>query len=199
MKPRPRNPDSTNHHVHIPSIQRPPAEPGAEGDHSGDRKHRVLATFITTTSYGTRLPGDPRGYVDSGRILSREFDRQSRARGEMWHAPVFFSAPQIIVLDFAIREAANEFGYTLTDLAIERSHLHWIITHGFDPVKVMVGRLKTRMRQMIRRGRIWTDGYCHRCLSTQTEIETARRYISRHDGCRLLNGQLAGAAATRDA
>ena len=30
----------------------------------------VLATMVTTTSYGTWLPGDARGYVDRGRILS---------------------------------------------------------------------------------------------------------------------------------
>lgn len=102
---------------------------------------------------------------------------------------MYFTRPQIIVLDHAIRAAADEFGYRLTDLSIESWHLHWIVDHGYDPVADMVGRLKTRMRQTIGRGRIWTDGYCHRCLHDDGELRVARGYVARHAGCRMVEGQ----------
>lgn len=150
---------------------------------------RVIATMITTTSYGTWLPGDLRGYVRDGQILPGEPKLLDQSKALLSQAPVYFSHPQIIVLDHAIRAAADEFDYVLSDLSIESWHLHWIVDHGFDPVPDMVGRLKTRMRQMIRRGRIWTEGYCHRCLHDADEILIARQYIARHKGCRMIDGK----------
>jgi hypothetical protein len=158
-------------------------------DPSSTRGKRVVATFVTTTSYGSWLPGDLRGYVHEGRILPPNPSLLKHTRARMSGSPVLFTDAQILVLDHAIRHAADEFGYRLTDLSIECWHLHWIVDHGFDPVDVMVGRLKTRMRQWIRRGRIWTEGYCHRCLYDEGELATARQYIARHDGCRMTAGR----------
>jgi len=115
---------------------------------------RVVATMVTTTSYGTWLPGDLRGYVQDNTILPGEPKLLDHARALLADNPVYFSPAQIIVLDHAIHAAAEEFGYRLTDLSIESWHLHWIIDHGYDPVPDVVGRLKTWMRQMINRGRI---------------------------------------------
>ena len=154
-----------------------------------DVQPNVLATFVTTTSYGTWLPGDLRGYVQRGEILPANPRLVNHARAMLSQAPVTFSDVQMVLLDHAIRKAADEFGYRLTDLSIETWHLHWIIEHGFDRVDVMVGRLKTRMRQMLNRGRIWTEGYCHRCLYHGDEIVAARYYIHRHEGCRIFAGQ----------
>jgi len=138
---------------------------------------------------GTWLPGDMRGYVQRGAILPPNPSLLKHAKGIMLGAPVYFSRPQIIVLDHAIVSACDEFDYTLTDLSIESWYAHWIVAHGFDAVKTMVGRLKTRMRQAIQRGRIWTKGYCHRCLETEEEVAIASRYIARHDGARIVNGK----------
>lgn len=169
-----------------------PSAPGSAGgsDANGgsivrNPGQRVLATMVTTTSYGTWLPGDLRGYVQDGVILPGEPKLLDHAKALMSQAPVYFTPPQIIVLDHAIRAAADEFGYVLTDLSIESWHLHWIVDHGFDPVRVMAGRFKTRMRQMINQGRIWTKGYCARCLDTEEELQIARAYIRRHKGCRM--------------
>ena len=183
-----------------------PSAPGSAGGSDGRRRRdarnerptnsakgaatpRVLATLVTTTSYGTWLPGDLRGYVDDGVVLPANPRLLDSARALLSKAPVYFNVPQIIMLDCAIHAAAQEFGYRLTDLSIESWHLHWIIEHGFDPVEDMVGRLKTRMRQFLRRERIWTAGYCHRCMYAPPEIKVASAYIGRHEGCRLTEGR----------
>jgi len=150
---------------------------------------RVLATMVTTTSYGTWLPGDLRGYVQDNTILPGEPKLLDHARTLLADNPVYFTRPQIIVLDHAIHAAADEFEYRLTDLSIDSWHLHWIVDHGYDSVPDMVGRLKTRMQQAIGNGRIWTQGYCHRCLHDERELCSARGYIARHKGCRVVNGE----------
>ncbi len=152
-------------------------------------QRRVLATMVTTTSYGTWLPGDLRGYVNNDTILPGNPKLLDHAKAMLSQAPVYFSDGQIIALDHAIRAAADEFGYVMTDLSIESWHLHWIVDHGYDTVPAMVGRLKTRMRQIVSRGRVWTEGYCHRCLHDKHEIQVARQYIARHKGCRMVDGK----------
>jgi hypothetical protein len=99
--------------------------------------------------------------------------------------PLYFTPGQQDCLFDALNGAAVEFGYRLTDVSIESWHVHWIVEHGFDPVKVMVGRLKTRMRQALDGGRAWTTGYCHRCFEDQESLLIARAYIARHPGCRM--------------
>ncbi|NOZ40370.1 MAG: hypothetical protein GXP24_09110 [Planctomycetes bacterium] len=76
----------------------------------------------------------------------------------------------------------------MTDASVESWHLHWIVLHD-DAIKVMVGRLKTRMRQALNRGRIWTEGYHFRELKSEEELHVARNYIARHQGARLVGGR----------
>ena len=86
--------------------------------------------------------------------------------------------------------AADEFAYELTDASIESWHLHWMCNHGYDSVDTMVGRLKNRMRQALNIGRIWTEGYYDSMCFDNATIHIRRRYIARHDGCRLTDGRI---------
>src|SRR5687768_12624818 len=125
--------------------------------------------MITTTSYGTWLPGDLRGYVHDDRVLPGDPALLNHAKQMMSQSPVVFTPAQQISVFNALCDAAWEFDYTLTDASVEAWHLHWIVGHGFDPVDVMVGRMKTRMRQALGIGRVWTEGYCHRCMTREAE------------------------------
>ena len=101
-----------------------------------------------------------------------------------------FNVEQQVQLFDALRNAAEEFHYDLTDASVESWHLHWIVHHGFDSVPTMVGRLKNRMRQALGIGRIWTEGYYDSRLFDMPAIENRRRYIGRHAGCRTSNAIL---------
>ena len=57
----------------------------------------------------------------------------------------------------ALITACAEFHYRISDVTIESWHLHWILFHGDDPIEKVMGRLKTRMRQALARGKIWTE------------------------------------------
>jgi hypothetical protein len=67
-----------------------------------------------------------------------------------------------------------------------------LCVHGDDAIDVMVGRLKTRMRQSLARGRIWTEGYCGEPLFDDVAVEQAQEYVARHEGCRMTDGKLVG-------
>ena len=146
----------------------------------------LLATMITSTTYGTWLPGDMRGYVDDGVILPHDPVVLERSQRRMRDEPVLLTPTQQDTVFKSLLMAADEFGYTLYAVSIESWHMHVLLTHGFDPVKQVVGRLKTRMRQAVGRGRIWTEGYDKRYCFTDAAIEARHEYIRRHRGYRPL-------------
>ena len=153
----------------------------------------IRCTMITTTSYGSWLPGDARGYVQRGEILPPAPRLAAHAQSLLKSEPVVFSTIEQAALYQAMMKAAFEFEYRLTDASVESWHLHWIIIHD-DATKAMVGRLKTRMRQALDRGRIWTEGYNFRELKSEEELYVARNYIARHEGSRLINCVAPGSA-----
>ena len=104
--------------------------------------------------------------------------------------PIYFGERERDLLFESLVAACGEFGYRLSDVAVESWHLHWIVGHGDDAIETMVGRLKTRMRQVLARGRIWTEGYCGEPLFDCPAIEQAQEYIARHEGCRMVDGRV---------
>jgi len=143
--------------------------------------------MVTTTSYGTWLPGDLRGYVQEGLVLPANPALLNHAKQMLKKAPVFFTPAQQERLFSAIVAACIEFRYSLEHLSIEQWHLHWVVGHGFDPIETIVGRLKNRMRQALKIGRIWTEGYCARPLYSDVEIQICAEYIARHEGNRVIH------------
>jgi hypothetical protein len=149
----------------------------------------MAITFVTTTSHGTWLPGDLRGYVRKGLILPGDAKLLKLSRQQLKGKPVYFSLHERDLLFEALVAACAEFHYRLSDVAIEAWHLHWILFHGIDAIETVVGRLKTRMRQALNRGRIWTEGYCAEPLFDDVAIEQAQEYIARHDRCGMSDGR----------
>ena len=154
-------------------------------------------TFVTTTSHGTWLPGDLRGYVRKGVILPGDVKLLELSRQHLKTSPVYFSLRERDLLFDALLAGCAEFGYRLSDVAIESWHLHWILFHGEDPVEKAIGRLKTRMRQALARGKIWTAGYCAEPLFDNAAIEQAQEYIARHKGCMMIDGRVIDGANPR--
>jgi hypothetical protein len=152
----------------------------------------MTITFVTTTSYGSWLPGDMRGYVRKGVILPGDQELLALSRQQLKRSPVYFTTADRWKLFDAIVAACDEFRYRLSDVTIEAWHLHWIVFHGDDAIKTMIGRLKTRMRQSLAKGQIWTAGYCAEPLFDDVAIQQAQEYIARHEGCRMSDGKVVG-------
>lgn len=152
---------------------------------------QFAASFVTTTSAGSWLPGDVRGYVERGQLLPPEPALLAYAKSRMKTAAVSFDDSQQAALFSALVDAAKEFGYRLSDAVVETTHVHWIIAHD-DPMEAMAGRLKNRMRQRLNQGRVWTAGYCGFELRTLKALQQAREYLARHHGVRMIAGQIIG-------
>jgi REP element-mobilizing transposase RayT len=146
-----------------------------------------LVNFVTTTSYASWLPGDARGYIQRGELLPASPALEQHAHSLLKQRPILFTHDERDRLERALLAACDEFGYRLFDLSIESWHLHWIVRHN-DDANSMIGRLKSRMRQELNRGRIWTKGYWRRELRTEEQLLIARQYIRRHPGCRIIDG-----------
>ena len=157
----------------------------------------MTITFVTTTSHGTWLPGDLRGYVRKGVTLPGDVQLLKLSRRHLKSKPVYFTIVERRRLFVALVDACREFGYRISDAAIESWHLHWILFHGDDPIEKVVGRLKTRMRQALARGKIWTEGYCAEPLFDNVAIEQAQEYIARHEGCMMIDGRVIDRANPR--
>src|SRR3954468_5023837 len=95
-------------------------------------------SFITTTSYGTWLPGELRGYVRNGQILAGDPQLLELSRQQLKSIPVYFSKNERRQLFSALNAPCCEFEYRLSDVAIEAWHLHWIMFHAEGPVKKVV-------------------------------------------------------------
>ena len=145
----------------------------------------MTISFVTTTSYGTWLPGELRGYVRKGELVPGDPKLLDLSRQQLKGSPVYFRLAERLLLFSALRGACDEFHYRLSDVAIESWHLHWILFHGIDEIEDVVGRLKNRLRQSLNRGRIWTKGYCAEPLLDNLAVEQAQEYIARHTGCMM--------------
>jgi REP element-mobilizing transposase RayT len=126
--------------------------------------------------------------VQRGELLPTNPALERHARGELERPIVLFSPRDQEDLRSALLAGCDEFGYRLFELSIESWHLHWIVQHD-DALAAMIGRLKTRMRQRLQRGRIWAEGYWQRELASDAELLQAREYIRRHAGYRLLDSR----------
>jgi hypothetical protein len=144
----------------------------------------LLATMITTTTYGTWLPGDVRGYVEHGIVLPPAPRLESRARLLLTSEPVLMSRiEQNLAADILV-SACERFGYPLFCLSIECWHLHWLTDCRSDAIPTMVARLKNAIRQALGRGRIWTAGYDKRFCFSLEQVNARYEYIARHAGFR---------------
>jgi REP element-mobilizing transposase RayT len=150
----------------------------------------MTITFVTTTSHGSWLPGDMRGYVRKGVMLPGDPQLLVLSQQRLKQPPVRFASEDRDRLFDAIVAACAEFRYRLSDVAVEPWHMHWILFHGDDAIEAMVGRLKTRMRQALARGRIWTEGYCAEPLFDDVVVDQVQTYIARHEGCRMIDGKV---------
>ena len=146
-------------------------------------------TMVTTTSYGAWLPGDVRWYVQRGEVLPPAPGLEKHAEALLKQPPVLFAEEQQSALFDSLQHACHEFGYRLSDASVECWHLHWIVMHD-DRAPTMIGRLKNRLRQKLDQGAIWTEGYHFHDLETNEALQAAREYIAKHQGVRMLAGQL---------
>ena len=156
--------------------------------------------LLTTTTYGTWLPGDARGFVSPVRdgfgaevvhnTRGTPYDRdmpqwEHAAGGRLMGPPVFLTQEHADVLLAQFKETARHRGWHLAAAAIMAGHVHVVVGVDGDPDPGKVsGDLKAYGSRALNRrwprpasGTWWTESGSKRKLPDTRAIDAAIRYV----------------------
>lgn len=144
---------------------------------------QILATMITLTTYGTWLRGDQRGWVDDGKTLPPDPERESADRGRLKHPPFLFQPSQFIQVGRCIGESLQQRkNASLLALAVQSWHCHVVVGPTPHPIPDIVKCAKDAVRYGLRLGRpIWTAGYDKRFCFDRSAVRARIVYVERHN------------------
>jgi len=148
-----------------------------------------LAFFITFTTYGSWLHGDPRGWVDRSRLPDNDARRGPHARihgqrREETRSPaVTLDARMRECVRRAIRETCETAGWTLASLAVRRTHAHVLATSdrsATQTLSCLKGQATRALRSaaLVETGRrVWTRQGSTKYLWTRRSVIQVQHYI----------------------
>jgi REP element-mobilizing transposase RayT len=165
--------------------------------------------FITSTTYGTWLPGDERGFVsnvmdeqgdwflqnDPGTpYLANDAARKSLAQTVMKGPPVYLTLEQATAVASQFHETIEHRGWKLHVFAIMAGHVHIVITAD-DAVESsdILGDLKSYASRRLNRewnrpvsGTWWTESGSQRPIEDDAHFVNVVRYVANQPGCFVL-------------
>ena len=144
-----------------------------------------VAFFITWTTYGTWLPGDPRGWrkMNAGEKLPQPklYDWCS---ARLTDTPVFLSGIHREKVAAVIRQHAEHRNWRMHALAVRSNHIHIAIEADAKP-ETVTRQLKANATRVLRFGveaivakKIWTSGGYAELVYTDDELEDVMTYIN---------------------
>lgn len=149
------------------------------------------AYFLTWTTYGTRLHGDPRGTVDKhnnlyGRpVLAPDIARRTSERHELVHDPVILTPTQRHAVSAAILEHADFKRWPIHAMNVRTNHAHVVCSATESPEKVM-NAFKAFATRRLRTdklagpdAKVWTHHGSTRCLWDGVGLHEAVDYVTR--------------------
>jgi REP element-mobilizing transposase RayT len=145
----------------------------------------TIAIFITWTTYGTWLPGDPRGWRKrkGGQQLSRPLLTEW-CRKQMKGDAVLLEPHDRNAVEHACRKHCEHRGWHLFAVSARTNHVHVVVAADASPQKVR-DQLKANCTGELRRqdkpllaNRTWTKGGDCEILDTEDDIEAAIIYVT---------------------
>lgn len=160
--------------------------------------------LLTSTTYGTWLPGDRRGFVGSyrndraervthntpGEPYDRDMPRLELAsRRRLKCSPICLSQPQAEALLAQFQETAQYRHWLLVGAAIMRAHFHLVVGVGDDPdpegilrdFKAYGSRALNKGWGKPAGGTWWTTSGSKRKLPDEPAVAAAVRYVQRQE------------------
>lgn len=159
----------------------------------------LFALHITWTTYGSRLPGDERGYVSNTFIPGEGYRRKQnspgtpcdaddsatrdRARKLQEWATVLLTKTEAIVVAQSLVETAKRYGWQIPRAAIMANHIHVVImdcpADGPKVRRVLKGNTQAKLSTHHGSPRVWwTDSGSDRYKNGQEAIDTAIQYVA---------------------
>jgi REP element-mobilizing transposase RayT len=152
-----------------------------------------LAYLITWTTYGTWLPGDERGWVESGKsgVQEPNFDREILASRIMADEPVRLNSLQRDSVEQTIRRHCCIRKWHLHAVNVRTNHVHVVVTADRKPEEVMsqfkawcsrtlsdLAGLKEKVAKKAGRRRWWTEHGSTKWINDEKYLANAIRYVN---------------------
>ncbi len=142
-----------------------------------------LAYFLTWTTYGSWLSGDPRGWVESGKFEIQEPDpeRLSQARERMTEEKLILDPTQRQKVEEVIRAHCEIRRWLLHAVNARTNHVHVVVTaRGVAPETVM-SQFKawctSRLKEQTARKNWWTEHGSTEWINDEEHLHNAIQYV----------------------
>jgi hypothetical protein len=144
---------------------------------------RTLAIMVTSTTYGTWLRGDRRGWIDDGRLMPPLPWLEANDRTRMTHEPYLFDAARLLDIGRMMGDSlVTRLDVAILALHAARWHFHLVIAATPHDVADVVKCAKDAVRYGLRPRRpIWSDGYDKRFCFDEPSVRNRIRYVERHN------------------
>ena len=161
-----------------------------------------FAWLITWTTYGTWLPGDPRGNVSPVLLADRRYEKRKNMPGIEWAAgdertrnrakalqqfeTAFLSADDAYAVAESIAEAAAKRNWLIVRGAVMAAHVHVVVRDGGADSsaisRVLKGVSQARLSERLGSSRRWwTHGGSERGLRGAEAITAALEYVANQE------------------
>ena len=152
-----------------------------------------LAFFLTWTAYGSWLPGDDRGWVDSrGGFRAAEPLQKTLALRRMAEDAVAFDHEQRVAVEEAIAAHCQVRGWHLHAVECRSQHVHVVVTAADRAPNDVMTQFKAWATRALKasagyrglpcRTRWWTEGGSQRRLFQEGDLASVVAYVKECQG-----------------
>ena len=143
----------------------------------------TLGIMFTSTTYGTWLRGDTRGWVEDGILYPPDPELETADRERMKYEPFLFRRDDLWRVGKCIGESLRDRqGHRIFALTVQVWHMHLVIAPTDVHVSQAAKCAKDAVRWELRPGRpIWTDGYDKRYCFDEESLRARIEYVERHN------------------
>jgi REP element-mobilizing transposase RayT len=146
---------------------------------------RTLGYLLTWTTYGSWLQGDERGYVQEGQILKGNSTIYQICQQLQKYPAVKLTQEEKRIVHQTILKEAQRVGQTVEAIAVCTNHVHLLLRYSPHPVGRIISRYKNlstfALRELGRKGRIWTRGFDTRFCYSQSKVDYYIMYVNKHN------------------
>lgn len=146
---------------------------------------KMIGYMVTWTTYGSWLPGDQRGYVRHGKILSGDEKILRASRTLQKSAAVKLDSDARAIVRQAILSEAERMTHRIEALAVCTNHVHLVARPCHELIEQIVSRYKNvavfALRDYGWVGRIWTRGFDKRFCFSPEDLDRRIEYVNKHE------------------
>jgi len=144
---------------------------------------RILGIIVTSTTYGTWLRGDKRGWIDDGKLMPPDPDLEAADQRRLKHPPFVFERSQLLHVGRIIGTSlVTRMHAPVLALHAGAWHFHLVVGLQPDDAAIAAKCAKDAVRFQLRPSRpIWTADYDNRFCFDEPALQRRIRYVERHN------------------